>query len=66
MSKVRGLNRKRIRSTNLLERLNGELRRREKVIRIFPNVDFATRLIGALLIDKHEEWISSSRAYLRL
>ena len=56
---------KRIRSTNLLERLNEELRRREKVIRIFPNVESANRLIGAILIDKHEEWISSSRAYLR-
>ena len=56
---------KRIRSTNLLERLNEEVRRREKVIRIFPNVDSATRLIGALLIDKHEEWISSSKAYLK-
>ncbi|MBW7822267.1 transposase [Streptococcus thermophilus] len=36
----------RIRSTNLLERLNQEVRRREKVVRIFPNTASATRLIG--------------------
>ena len=56
----------RIRSTNLLERLNQELRRREKVIRIFPNTASATRLLGAVLMDIHENWISSSRAYLKI
>lgn len=40
-----------IRSTNVLERLNQEVRRREKVIRIFPNTQSAFRLIGAVLID---------------
>ena len=44
-----------IRSTNSLERLNQEVRRREKVIRIFPNTQSAFRLIGAVLMDIAEE-----------
>jgi len=44
-----------IRSTNSLERLNQEVRRRERVIRIFPNTQSAFRLIGALLMDYDEE-----------
>lgn len=56
----------RLRSTNLLERLNEELRRREKVIRISPHAQSANRLIGALLMDIHDEWISSSRSYINL
>lgn len=44
-----------IRSTNSLERLNQEVRRREKVIRIFPNSQSAFRLIGAVLMDIAEE-----------
>lgn len=43
--------RRHIRSTNSLERLNQEVRRRERVIRIFPNTQSAFRLIGALLMD---------------
>lgn len=38
------------------ERLNQEIRRRERVIRIFPNDDSALRLIGALLAEMHEQW----------
>ncbi|WP_223557156.1 IS256 family transposase [Lysinibacillus sphaericus] len=45
-----------IHSTNALERLNQEVRRRERVIRIFPNNRSATRLIGAILMDKDEEY----------
>jgi len=45
-----------IHSTNALERLNQEVRRRERVIRIFPNNRSATRLIGAILMDKVEEY----------
>lgn len=62
---VVGKGQSRIRSTNLLERLNQELRRREKVIRIFPNINSATRLLGAILMDIHESWISSPRVYLK-
>lgn len=44
-----------IRSTNSLERLNQEVRRRERVIRIFPNTQSAFRLIGAVLMDYADE-----------
>ena len=54
--------RKRLRSTNMQERLNEEIRRRERVIRIFPNDDSALRLIGALLAEQNEAW--SERRYL--
>lgn len=56
----------RLRTTNCLERLNGEIRRREKVIRIFPNEASAIRLIGAILMDINEEWTTSSKTYIRL
>ena len=55
--------RKRLRTTNMAERLNEEIRRRERVIRIFPNEDSALRLIGALLAEQHETW-STGRKYL--
>jgi putative transposase len=46
--------RRRLRTTNSLERLNEELRRRERVIRIFPNEDSLYRLMGSLLMEIHE------------
>jgi len=54
--------RKRLRSTNMQERLNEEVRRRERVIRIFPNDESALRLIGALLAEQNEVW--QERKYL--
>lgn len=48
--------RKRLRTTNMQERLNQEIRRRERVIRIFPNDDSALRMIGALIIETNENW----------
>ena len=57
--------RKRLRTTNSIERLNQEIRRRERVIRIFPNKASITRLIGALLLDHHERWISG-KAYFSM
>ena len=57
---------RRVRTTNCIERLNEEIRRRERVIRISPNRESAIRLISALLIDKNDEWISSSKKYLDL
>lgn len=54
--------RKRFRTTNMQERLNEEVRRRERVIRIFPNDDSAQRLIGALLAEMNEQW--QARRYL--
>lgn len=53
-----------LRTTNSLERINRELRRRERVIGIFPNIDSATRLIGSVLIDIHEEFQSTNRKFL--
>lgn len=54
--------RKRLRTTNMQERLNEEIRRRERVIRIFPNDDSALRMFGALLAEQNEQW--QSRRYL--
>ncbi|BDP57628.1 hypothetical protein EfmJHP36_21070 [Enterococcus faecium] len=56
--------RRRIRTTNVLERLNEEIRRRERVIRIFPNINSITRIIGTLLMEKDTEWLASPRKYL--
>lgn len=55
--------RKRLRTTNSQERLNEEVRRRERVIRIFPNRESAYRLLGALLMEIDEKW-SNGRKYL--
>lgn len=55
--------RRRLRTTNMAERLNDEIRRREKVIRIFPNEASAQRLIGALLAEQHEEWFTGKRYF---
>lgn len=63
---VNGAPHSRLRTTNMLERLNGEIRRRKKVIRIFPNAQSATRLIGALLIDQNDTWLESSRTYMKI
>ena len=57
--------RQRLRTTNGVERLNAEIRRRERVIRIFPNRDSALRLLGAVLLEHHEAWITGKR-YLDL
>ena len=48
--------RRRLKTTNMQERLNEEIRRRERVIRIFPNDESALRLIGALLAEQNEVW----------
>ena len=48
--------RRRLRTTNMQERLNEEIRRRERVIRIFPNDESALRLMGALLAEFNETW----------
>ena len=48
--------RRRLRTTNMMERLNEEIRRRERVIRVFPNDASALRLVGALLAEISENW----------
>ena len=53
--------RQRLRTTNAQERLNEKIRRRERVIRIFPNRDSVIRLLGALLLEMHEKWTTGTR-----
>ena len=52
-----------LRTTNILERENREIRRREKVIQIFPNYKSAERLIGAILMDDHNDWSCQNRIF---
>jgi putative transposase len=54
----------RISSTNPLERLNLEIRRRTRVVGIFPHTGACLRLIGMLLVEKHEDWLTDDKAYL--
>jgi putative transposase len=55
--------RKRLRTTNLVERTNEEIRRRERVIRIFPHRDSVIRLLGALLMEQDEAWTTGRRYF---
>jgi putative transposase len=55
--------RKRLRTTNGPERLNEEVRRRERVIRIFPNSEAAQRLLGAVLQEIDEAWTTGHRYF---
>ena len=57
--------RKRLRTTNSVERLHQELKRRSKVVRIFPNPQSCLRLFGAMLKEQHEDWMTGRR-YLRM
>jgi putative transposase len=56
---------KHLKSTNLLERLNEELKRRTLVVRIFPNAASCLRLSRALAVEMHENWIEAMR-YLNM
>jgi transposase-like protein len=56
---------KHLKSTNMLERLNEEIRRRTYVVRIFPNSDACRRLVRALAVETHENWLEAHR-YLNM
>jgi putative transposase len=58
--------RAKLHSTNSLERLNGEIKRRSDVVGIFPNEAAVERLIGALLLEQHEEWSVQRARYMTL
>lgn len=56
---------KHMKSTNMLERLNEEIKRRTRVVRIFPNAESCLRLVRALCVETHEAWLEDSR-YLNM
>ena len=56
---------KHLKSTNMLERLNEEIKRRTLVVRIFPNAQSCLRLIRALAVETHENWLEQHR-YLNM
>lgn len=56
---------KHMKSTNMLERINEEIKRRTYVVRIFPNASSCLRLVRALTVEMHENWIEATR-YLNM
>src|SRR5208282_1803548 len=58
--------RAKLHSTNPIERLNGEIKRRTEVVGIFPNEAAITRLIGAILLEQNDEWAVQRARYMTL
>src|SRR6187455_209303 len=58
--------RTKLHSTNPLERLNGEIKRRTEVVGIFPNEAAITRLVGAILLEQNDEWAVQRARYITL
>jgi transposase-like protein len=56
--------RRRLRTTNLVERLNQEIRRRTRVARLFPNEAACLRLVSAVLMEISEDWQTADKRYV--
>ncbi len=60
------MHRTKLHSTNPLERLNGEVKRRTEVVGIFPNEAAITCLVGAILLEQNDEWAVQRARYITL
>jgi transposase-like protein len=55
---------KKLRTSNMAERVNQEVKRRTKVARIFPNIESLLRLVSAICMDIDEDWSTQTKRYL--